>query len=255
MAETILGSIEHLHEKIKSWTQEEANVFHGPAEKAYPKKANYIWTTENTSSLEGFVHYGPGLAVYYTANGQETVLTSLIELEEGQDFDKVWKANVSLHTICQQLNNVRMVNPTGVSLGLRTGVRRIRLDDTNYIHYKVLHPNNELGNLVIFSQTLDNHIQGFIDDTAELLSNIKIVVDSNPELGYPSIKTHNRLSDSKGTYWRLFFRWNISAQGCFARIIGELQKDLQFLERNGWTGSAESIESQAREKWQIALNI
>jgi hypothetical protein len=255
MAEIILGSIEHLHGKITSWTQAEADIFHGPAEKAYPKKANYIWTTENTDSLEGFVHYGPGLAVYYTADGHETVLTSLIEAEEGENFDTIWKANVSLYNICNQRMNVRMVNPIGVRLGLTTGVRRVTLDNTQYVHYKVLHPNNELGQLVFFPQSFDDYIQGFIDDTTELLSNIKSVVDSSTGIGYPSIKMNNRLIDSNGTYWRLFFRWNISAQGCFARITGELQKALQFLERNGWTGSAEAIESQAREKWQTALNI
>ena len=255
MAELILGSVEHLHGKIKSWTQEQADTFHGPAEKAYPEKAKYIWVPQNTSTMQGFVHYGPGLATYYTADGQETVLTSLIEAEIGQNFDTVWKANVSLYNVCNQLKNVRMVNPTGVRIGLSTGVQRVTLDITKYVYYKVLHPNAELGQPALFAYNLDDYIQGFVDDTATLLSNLRMVIDSNTGLGYPSIKTHNRLADSAGTYWRLFYRWNISAQGCFARMIGELQKDLQGMERNGWTGSASAIESQAREKWQKALGI
>lgn len=255
MAELILGSIEHLHGKIKSWTQESADIFHGPDKKAYPEKAKYIWSPQNTSTLEGFVHYGPGLSAYYTADGQETVLTSLVEEEIDQNFDKVWKANVSLYNICNQLKNSRMVNPIGVRVGLGTGVQRVTLDVTEYVHYKVLHPNAELGQPALFSYDIDTYIQSFVDDTTALLTNLRMVVESNTELGYPSIKTHNRLADSVGTYWRLFYRWNISAQGCFARIFGELQKDLQGMERNSWTGSTAAIETQAREKWQKALGI
>lgn len=255
MAEHTLGSIEHLQGKINSWTQSSADSFHGPETKAYPEKARYIWTPQNNGAVQGFVHFGPELATYYTADGQETVLTSLIESEVGQNFDTVWKANVSLYNISNRLNNLRMVNPIGVRVGLGTGLQRVTLNGTKYVYYKVLHPNSELGQPVFFTRDFDDYIQSFIDDTAVLLSNIRLVVDSNPGIKYPSIKTHNRLSDSVGTYWRLFFRWNISADGCFARIIGELQKDLQGLERNGWSGSAADIETQAREKWQTALSI
>lgn len=251
----VYNSIDYLKGKIQSWTKEKANTFHTTAEKAYPEKMDYIWEAANNETTEGFVHYGPGLATFYSADGQETVLTSLIESEVGENFDTIWKANVSLYNISNKLNNLRIVNPVGVRIGVGTGVQRLTIDGTQYVYYKVLHPNSELGQPVFFTHNFDDYIQSFVDDTAVLLSNIKIVVDSNPEIKYPSIKTHNQLSDSVGTYWRFFFRWNISAEGCFARVVGELQKDLQGLQRNGWSGSATDVETQAREKWQKALSI
>jgi hypothetical protein len=256
MTEIILGSVDHLYGKINSWTQEAANALHGSADKASPTKANYIWESANLSGVEGIVHYGPGLAVYYTAEGQETILTKAIADEPSQPFSEVWKANSMLYSTSTSVGSFRTVNPIGIRVGLRVGgFQTPTLNNTPYVYYRVLHPNNELGWLTILSQDADTYLTNYIEDTTILLTNLRTVIDRVPGIGYPAIRPSSRLTDSVGTYWRFFYRWNISADACFARVLGELQKEMQALTQNGWTGNSASIETQAREKWQSALSI
>jgi hypothetical protein len=256
MAEIILGSIEHLHDKINNWTQEAADALHGTSKKGNPSKGNYLWENDNLNDVEGIVHYGPGLAAYYTAEGYETVLTSLLDNEPSQPFAEIWRANAVLYSISKAVKTFRTVNPIGIRIGLKMGgFLTPTLGETDYVYYRVQHPNNELGWPAFFSQDIDTYVSNVINDTTILLTNLRAVVESIPDVGYPAIKPSNRMMDSVGTYWRFFYRWNLSAEGCFARVIGELQKELQALKENGWTGNSASIETQAREKWQSALNI
>jgi hypothetical protein len=249
MAEQILGSIEHLRDKILSWTSTTAISLHGDEEKAYPKKAEYIWEEANTNTVGGFVHYGPKFAAYYSANGNEYVLTS--EFDTAQ-FDIDWKANKFLYAKSTIPNsNFKMVNPIGVSLGK---YNTIKINDSVFVYYRLQHPDTILGSNHMFSESPETRIKMFVDNITTLLENIKEIKDSQNIQGYPSIKTPWLMTNGVSLYWRFLYQWKIPAEGCLARLIGELQKYIQTEQKNGII-VADNLEQYARDSWKKALDI
>lgn len=254
MSNVVFGTIDHLNGNMKSWSAAKAAEFHGPAEKAYPEKAAYIWEEANLPDVEGFIHYGPKMSAYYNANGSEFVLTSVFNTTALDDFSKLWRANRLLYAMSTNQPDFKIVNPIGFRNGFTSGhYQNVTLDDVEYVYYRLQHPNNELGSLMLFS--LDNHISTFVSETTKLLKNCRTVLETNPDIpGYPSIKVHSLVVNSGGPYWRFLQRWTISANGCLARLVGELQKDVQGLKQNGISVSDDVVEL-ARIEWQKALNI
>ena len=112
MAESY-SNVDYLKYKIKSWTPEKALEFHGSAEKAYPYRAEYIWEEANNEQVGGFIHYGPKFAAYYSASGEEFVLTSNLFIDQ---FEVDWKSNVALYNYSKESGKIRSVNPIGFKI-------------------------------------------------------------------------------------------------------------------------------------------
>lgn len=243
-------SIEFLKNKIDTWSESSAVMFHTPHKKAYPEKAKYIWEPANTSEVEGFLHYGPKFAAYYSANGDEYVLSS--ELYSPQ-FDIDWNFNKKLYSLID--NNFKMVNPTGIVVGFQKGTyRTVMLNGVQYIYYRINHLDNGLGSVMMLSIPDTAALTKFVDTVDILLRKLKQVVDTEKAPGYPSIKIPQLLITNNIPYWRFFYQWKISADGCYARIVGEFQKYLQHLEKNNIAVDT-NIENYAREKWKNTLGI
>ena len=47
----------------------------------------------------------------------------------------------------------------------------------------------------------------------------------------------------------------MSAKGLYAKIVGELQKYMQQVEKNGSTIDYDGLETYGKEQWAQALNI
>lgn len=243
-------SIEFLKNKIDKWNESAASAFHTTHKKAYPEKAKYIWEPANTGDVEGFLHYGPEFAAYYSASGDEYVLSSGLYAPQ---FDIDWKFNKKLYSLTD--NNFKMVNPAGIVVGFQKGsYRTITLNNVQYIYYRVTHLNGNLGSVMMLNVPDNARLVKFVDTVDILLKKLKQVVDQEQAPGYPSIKIPQLLITDNTPYWRFFYQWKISADGCYARIIGEFQKYLQHLEKNNVEFDT-NIENYAREKWKNSLGI
>lgn len=259
MAETYY-SVEYLTSKIQNWTLDSSLTFHTSEQKAYPEKSKYIWETANTDQYEGFVHYGPNFASYYSAIGDEYVLTSTFW---NTQFSIDWEANKALYKrSLTATNGFKTLNPIGFNEGYnmgsyeKTGIyKEIDIDGKKFVYFKLKHPNLILGSNHTFSIPIEERVQFFVDNLTILLSNITAVLKEDSSIkGYPSIK-YSWLCTSNGSpYWRFLYQWNLDAETLYSKIVGELQKYIQNLEKNGYIVPAE-IETKAREEWKTILNI
>lgn len=253
-------SIEYLTSKIKSWTPENAIAFHTSEEKAYPEKAKYIWETANTDTSEGVIHYGPNFATYYSAEGDEYVLTSVFW---NVQFEMDWRASRLLYQrSVNPANGFKTLNPIGFNEGYNMGsydkVGIYKFTEINgkvFVYYKLKHPNNILGSNHRFSLPPEQRLQFFVDNLTILLSNITEILKTDTEItGYPSIKYVWLCTSNGQPYWRMLYQWVLDAETVFAQSVGELQKYIQNEEKNGYV-IPEGIENYAREEWKKALNI
>lgn len=252
----VYNSIEFLKSKIQGWTKEQANSFHSTAEKAYPEKMDYIWAETNNDATEGFVHYGPKFAAYYNAQGEETLLSSEFLPEV---FEMDWNANKALYQeSIKDGSNFRMVNPVGFKVGGVSGqYQSMTIDETPYIYYRLQHPDTDLGTPYLLSRTVSHSFgpRYFIDNCTPVLRALKKLVDDGIISGYPSIKAPWLCVNTGGAYWRHFHYYHMSAKGLYAKLVGELQKYMQQVEKNGSTIDYDGLETYGKEQWAQALNI
>jgi hypothetical protein len=257
---TNYGTIDHLKLKMQNWNPQLATNLHGTSEKAFLKKAEYVWEEANTDFYEGFLYYGQEMAAYVNAEGEEYILSSWIP---ANDFDNCWRANLGLYNISQnQDTSFRIVRPFGLPSGFagRT-YKKVTIDNKNYNYYLLTHPNNELGGLIMFSNIiLEDYITIFINETEKLLKHLTTVVDTlSPILsqetpfGYPSIKINDLVINSEGTYWRFLHQWELDKEGILSKCIGEAEKGLSALQHQ--STDTDSILQGARSKWSNALNM
>jgi hypothetical protein len=253
-------SIEYLTSKIKSWMPESAITFHTSEEKAYPEKAKYIWESANTDTSEGVIHYGPNFATYYSAGGDEYVLTSVFWHRQ---FAIDWKASRLLYRrSVDSANRFNTLNPIGFNEGYSMGsydkvgiYKTAEINEKTFVYYKLKHPNNMLGSNHRFSILPEQRLHFFVDNLTTLLLNITEILKIDTGItGYPSIKYAWLCSSNGQPYWRMLYEWESSAETVYAQIVGELQKYIQNEEKNGYM-IPDGIENYAREEWKKALNI
>jgi hypothetical protein len=253
-------SIEYLSSKIQNWNSDFGLSFHTSEEKAYPEKAECIWEAANTAQYDGVLHYGKKFATYYSAVGDEYVLTSKFD---NIRFNIDWRANRALYQrSLNSANKFKMVNPIGFNEGYnmgsyeKVGIYRVtNINETNFVYFKLKHPNSNLGSHHTFSVPGGQRVQFFVDNLTPLLYNItSVLAEDNTITGYPSIKYDWLCTSSGSPYWRMLYKWVDDAETCFARVIGELQIYIQTEEKNGNLIPL-GIETYAREEWKKALNI
>jgi hypothetical protein len=157
------GTIDYLASKIQSFTEQAALDFHGTAPKAFQNKARYIWETANTDRFGGFVYYGPKLAAYLNANGEEIILSSYIDTAE---FAQIWNWNTQLYNRSLSDNRFRIVQPLGWPNGFQPRTyRTVNINSQTYNYYNLQHPDNDLGTLIWFDSDVnpDVYAETFVE--------------------------------------------------------------------------------------------
>lgn len=256
------GTIDYLTSKMQSWNMQLATDLHGHSEKAFLKKAEYVWEEANSSESEGFLYYGQEMAAYLNAAGEEYILSSWIP---PNDFDNCWRANLALYNISQTDDtSFKIVRPYGFPKGFAgRSYKKIIIDNVNYNYYLLTHPGSELGGLILFSEfTLEQYTKIFIEESEKLLTHLTTVVDTlSPILwqertfGYPSIKMNDLVLNSGGPYWRFLHQWEFDKEGILSKFLGESEKSIDGMLLQGIDMDKDKLLKEAEEKWSNALNI
>jgi hypothetical protein len=259
---TNYGTIDHLKLKMQNWTPQLATDLHGSSSKAFLKKAEYVWEEANTDLYEGFLYYGQEMAAYINAEGEEYILSSWIP---ANDFDNCWRANLGLYNISQnQDTSFRIVRPFGLPSGFASRTyKKVIIDNKNYNYYLLTHPNNELGELFMFSDiSLNDYSAIVINETEKLLIHLTTVVNTlspvlsqNTPFGYPSVKLNDLVLNSSGPYWRFLHQWEFDKEGILSKLIGEVEKAIDGVQKQGIDIDGDSILQGANTKWSNALNM
>lgn len=245
-------SLNYLTSKIQSYSIQNAENFHGTAPKAFPEKAKYIWETANTDQYGGFVYYGPRLAAYLNANGEEYVLSSYIDANE---FSQIWNNNTQLYNRSLSDSSFRIVQPLGFSNGFMPRTySTVTIDNEIFNYYNLQHPDNDLGNLIWFDKDIapDVYVETFIEQVNILAGHLYAILGNSPQ--YPNIKFNDLVINDGGVYWRFLYKWDLPKDGFLAKIEGELEKAVE-------TAVATNIEpsmylfEEGRTLWRSTLNI
>lgn len=246
MSNTQFNFFDFLLKKIYSYNKEKCQAFHTTHEKAFPTKSLYIWEEENVLNSDAFVFYGPQFAVYFDVTGLEKGLTSYTKVET---FKKNWEANMLLYNKSLNLKTFKLVNPIDF--------RIYKENDIEYVLYTLQHPDNELGEYIFTNQTnIDWYYNLFISEVETLLKNIKSVIHDNQNLslGYPSLRLPDLLKNNQGCYWRYLFLWELSPEGVYSKIIGDVEKCLETFPRQGQAAKFDVLK-EAESRWKSVLNI
>lgn len=245
-------SLSYLTSKIQSYSAQTAAAFHGPAPKAFPVKAQYIWEAANTDQYEGFVYYGPRLAAYYNANGEEYILSNYINTAE---FAQAWNYNTQLYNRSLSDNRFRIVQPLGFANGF--GPRNfssVTIGSEKYNYYNLVHPDNDLGNLIYFDKdiTPDVYAETFIEQFDILSAHLYAILGNSDN--YPNVKFNDLVINDGGVYWRFLYKWDLPREGYLAKIEGELEKSIETAVEIGAEPSMYLFD-EGRNKWKSTLNI
>lgn len=246
------ASLDYLKSKILSYSPEHAEVFHGSALKAFPNKAQYIWESANNDRFGGFVYYGPKLAAYLNANGEEYILSSHINTI---DFTRIWNLNCQLYNKSIHDSKFRMVQPLGFANGFAPRTfKTININGEKFNYYLLFHPNNDLGNLIYFDKDIlpEVLIETFIENTDILLGHLYSILGESPQ--YPNLKFNDLLINDDGVYWRFLYSWDLPKEGFIAKLDGELEKALQTAVHNNFELDM-SLLDIGNAKWKKTLNI
>lgn len=239
-----------LLKKIQTFHRDTTDVFHSTYEKAFPTKSLYIWEETDILNCDGFVYYGPQFAIYFNANGLEIGLTCYSTVDS---YKKSWIANQHLYKESLTCNTFDMVNP----IGFDSNYQIYNVDGIDHILYKMQHPNHELGEYVMTtSDNIDNYYQILVSNTETILKHIRTVIDNNKELllGYPSLRFPDILKNSQGYYWRYLHLWELSPEGVYKKLIGDVEKCLETFPRQGQISKFDIL-TEAEHRWKNALNI
>jgi hypothetical protein len=242
----------YLASLMQTWSPEIAEAFHGNAPKAFLVKANYIWQQANTDRFGGFVFYGPELAAYLNANGEEYILSSYISKE---DFEIAWEMNTELYNISLQDPEFKIVQPLGFPSGFgRRNFKTTMMNGKNYNYYNLIHPGNDLGALITFDSDIDpnNYAEVAAHQINLLAKHLYAVLGEQPV--YPNVKLNDLVINDHGVYWRFLYEWNLPKDGFFAKLVGEAEKSLQSAEMQG-IQTAPNLLSTVSELWKKTLNI
>lgn len=252
----VYNSIDYLKSKITTWTPEKADVFHTTLPKAYPEKMDYIWEAANNDATEGFVHYGPKFAAYYNAQGEETILSSEFLPEI---FDMDWENNQALYQ--ESLKDgagFRYVNPIGFRVeGVSGKYNLVDVDGVSHVYYRYQHPDNDLGTPFLLSRDIAeaDKPKYMVDKYTPILEALTRLKTAGTIDFYPSVKAPWLCVNSGGAYFRHFHRYDMSAKGLYAKLVGELQKYMQQVQKNGVTIDYNTLETYGKTQWAQALNI
>lgn len=245
-------SLNYLKSKIQSYSAQNAENFHGSAPKAFPAKAQYIWETANTDQFGGFVYYGPRLAAYLNANGEEYILSSHIP---SNTFSMEWNLNIQLYNRSLTDPSFRIVQPVGFSNGFGPkNFRTVSIDNEIFNYYNLIHPDNDLGNLIWFDKDIapDVYSETFIEQVDILARHLYAILGESDQ--YPNIKINDLVINDGGVYWRFLYKWDLPKDGFLAKIEGELEKALESAVHNNAEPSMYLFDV-GREQWKKTLNI
>lgn len=250
MNDSDIDFFDFLLKKIQTFNSNKVSVFHSTYEKAFPTKSLYIWEETNILNCDGFLYYGPQFAIYFNANGLEVGLTCYSSVNS---YKNSWVANQRLYKESQTYGAFNIVNPVGFD----NNYEIYNLNGIDYILYKMQHPNYELGEYVMTTpDNIDNYYEVLVSHTEIILKHIKTVIDNNKELslGYPSLRFPDILKNSQGYYWRYLHLWELSPDGVYKKLIGDVEKCLETFPRQGQVSKFDIL-AEAEHRWKNVLNI
>ena len=245
-------SLSYLTSKMQSYSAQTAADFHGPAPKAFPAKAEYIWETANTDQFGGFVYYGPNLASYLNANGEEYILSSYID---PTILSRDWNFNTQLYNRSLNDSKFRICQPLGFPNGFGPkNFRTVTIDSKIFNYYNILHPDNDLGTLIWFDSDIapDVYAETFIEQIDVLAGHLYAILGDSDQ--YPNIKLNDLVINDGGVYWRFLYKWDLPREGFLAKIEGELEKALESAVYNNAEPSMYLFDI-GRAQWKKTLNM
>jgi len=223
-----------LIDKLLSWSQEKADLFHGniPRDSVEGK---YYWEYDDRG-----VFLIRNLGVHYCSNdGKVYTITTI-----GNEND--WKSHVRFYDI---------IKNTNVRIDIPISFEQFKFDSTLYFYKEFNRPNNEYGrdyHLDLFDQKVDDsYFKDYIDDVRELLVHLKFAFNSlNINMPLTGITPFKRMRDSKGIFYIDFKNWSISYDLFVEKSIETLNSVIYYLESNNLgTFRRHEIISYSREKW------
>lgn len=246
------GSYTYLAGKITGWTQAQADAVHGSAEKAFPGKAKYIWEEANNDDYEGFIYYGPEMATYFNSNGDEITLSNSWTSNE---FEQTWNANVDLWNSVQG-TDVRIVQPLGFPVLFGSSPwKSYNLNGEKYILYKLKHPDNDLGGLIMTDPaSINDAAHMLINEVSKLIPYLMQTVYADSTRGFPRLALKDLVTNDIGPYWRFMYVWDLTREGFYTKILGDIEKIVQNYPRQGQDFDFDII-TDAGAQWRNLLNI
>ena len=223
-----------LKNKILTWSPAVADAFHNHVPRINPKKGGYLWAIK----FNGFYHWGPDAADFYSHNGMIYSLQKKWYLTD-------WEMHKKLYEISIQLKEFRISEPMSYQM--------IDINGEEWVYTEIRYPDNDIGYPGIFNNLLsnpDSTVIGYIDDLAILLKYFKLL-DDEYSCGYPSkVKIGNRISDSQGFFWKDIKYWGNTKESFLRKHIGEVQKLVDHTINNNVVLSFDPVE-YAKTQWMI----
>lgn len=220
--------------KYTTWTQEKSDSFHNHAIRGN-LDGEYIWESDNN----GFYIYRSA-GCYYCSN--EGIVYTLSQWTTTYD----WESHLKLYDHLKT-SNCRIDVPLDY--------QELILDDRKFYYRVFKRPNKEYGkdyHLDIFDGKVnDQYFLRFIDDTNELLQELKILYyDKNVLLPKLGLTVFKRMFDSKGHFWIDFKYWEVNFNEFINITLKSLDTVIFYLEYNKLgVYNKELIIGTAKEKW------
>jgi len=226
---------EYLLKLIKNWNQADADRFHSNCTRD-GIEGRYIWHYDDT----GITIYRDITAVHISMTGKVCKLTKEWKSNE-------WRAFSQLYNLSEDGKDFRTEIPLNNSI-----------TETGMFYCEVQRPNYEIGldfQYDIFENNInEKYFIDYIDQTVVLFRNLKKVVTSIDEIGYPEvgIPFTKRLRDERGYFWSDFKKWNYSEKQFKERMLNDLSVSIFYLENNiGKLAYKEKIKNYAVESWSM----
>lgn len=226
---------DYLVDLIKNWNQADADRFHSNCTRDNIE-GRYIWNYDDT----GITIYRDITAVHISTTGKICKLTKEWKSNE-------WRAFSQLYNLSEDSKDFRTEIPLNNLI-----------TETGMFYCEVQRPNYEIGldfQYDIFENNInEKYFIDYIDQTVILFRNLKKVVTSVDEIGYPEvgIPFTKRLRDEKGYFWSDFKKWNYSENQFKERMLNDLSVSIFYLENNiGKLAYKEKIKDYAIESWSM----
>jgi hypothetical protein len=229
--------LEELTDKVFSWSQEKADLFHNFLSRD-TIDGKYIWEHTN----DGTYLYRDVTATFLRNDG---IVFKISKWFANQD----WNMHLRLYELS---------NNNGFRIDIPLEQKKFLLANEEWVYIKIQRPNFELGidNYVeIMSNNVNNdYFLEYIDQTATIS---RVMRDLSrkyntgcPEVGIPVTK---RLRDSKGHFWFDFKRWRLDFDKFVDKNLHDIDIICRYIEKNipDIDINREKIIIQAEKKWNI----
>ena len=237
---------EYLEKLLSTWNQEKADAFHSNCTRD-DTEGRYIWNYDENvfSRHKGVTIHRDVTAIHISLTGTVYKLT-----KQWQFTEHDWPAFLQLHKLSQKSKDFRTEIPIENEIIMNP-------NDDDLFFSVVQRPCHQVGldfQYDIFENNVDEkYFIEYIDQAVILFKNLKTVVDSIPNCGFPEvgIPPTKRLKDEEGYFWADFKKWNTSELGFRDRMKNDLNSMLFYLEYNlGKLDFTDTVKQYAEKQWK-----